>query len=175
MTLAAHWRRWKSWVWSRFQAKQLFLFLMNWPGRTSITWLIFHTRLRSSPTVWAHARAQFHLHKSFFRGVLCLRYNWDSSRLPSTYACNNSFTVEHSLSCPHSDSPILRHNELRNITASLLNEVCSNVSVEPYLQPLSGEQLSFRTSKERKVFTWIWLLLTFGRVKITAPFWYQGF
>ena len=32
--------------------------------------------------------------------------------------------------------PILRHNELRNITASMLSQVCPNVSVEPHLQPL---------------------------------------
>ncbi len=35
--------------------------------------------------------------------------------------------------------PTLRYNELRDMTASLLTEVCSNVATEPHLQPLSGE------------------------------------
>ena len=40
----------------------------------------------------------------------------------------------------------MRHNELRDITADLLQEVCSDVQVEPPLQPLSGEHLSLRTA-----------------------------
>ena len=32
--------------------------------------------------------------------------------------------------------PRLQHNELHDFTASLLSEVCYNVSVEPPLQPL---------------------------------------
>ena len=36
---------------------------------------------------------------------------------------------------------MLRHNELRNVTASVLQEVCHDVALEPPLQPLSGEQL----------------------------------
>ena len=35
----------------------------------------------------------------------------------------------------------LCHNEIRDMTASLLTEVCSNVATEPCLQPLSGENL----------------------------------
>ena len=34
---------------------------------------------------------------------------------------------------------MIRHNEIRDITASLLTEVCPNVAIEPPLQPLSGE------------------------------------
>ena len=36
----------------------------------------------------------------------------------------------------------IRHNEIRDITATLLTEVCSNVSTEATLQPLSGERMS---------------------------------
>jgi len=32
------------------------------------------------------------------------------------------------------------HNEVRYITASLLSEVCQGVTIEPYLQPLSGSR-----------------------------------
>ena len=43
------------------------------------------------------------------------------------------------MNCPTGDFPTIRHNELRDFTASLLSEVCHNVSVEPQLQPLTGE------------------------------------
>ena len=40
----------------------------------------------------------------------------------------------------------IRHNDIRDLTARLLTEVCPNVAIEPDLQPLSGETLSLRTS-----------------------------
>ena len=40
----------------------------------------------------------------------------------------------------------MRHNELQDITAQFLDKICPNVIVEPTLQPLSGESLSYRTS-----------------------------
>ena len=42
--------------------------------------------------------------------------------------------------------PILRHNEIRDLTVNLLTEVCHDVSVEPALQPLTGEMLSGASS-----------------------------
>ena len=55
-------------------------------------------------------------------------------------------SVEHALSCPFGGFPSIRHNELCDITAVLLSEVCHNVSVEPTLQPLSGEQFHYRSA-----------------------------
>ena len=40
----------------------------------------------------------------------------------------------------------MRHNEMRDITATLLTEVCHGVTTEPHLQPLSGESLSHRSA-----------------------------
>ena len=40
----------------------------------------------------------------------------------------------------------MRHNEVRDITATLLTEVCHGVSTEPNLQPLSGESMSHRSA-----------------------------
>ena len=40
----------------------------------------------------------------------------------------------------------MRHNEVRDITAVLLTEVCHGVMTEPHLQPLSGESLSYRST-----------------------------
>ena len=40
----------------------------------------------------------------------------------------------------------MRHNELRNLEAGLLNEVCRNVAIEPRLLPLTGEVLSLSSA-----------------------------
>jgi len=56
------------------------------------------------------------------------------------------WTVEHALSCPQGGFPSLQHNEVHDLTARMMTEVCNNVEVEPHLQPLSGESLSLRTA-----------------------------
>ena len=83
----------------------------------------------------------FALHKSAFRDALALRYGWSPVDLPSFSVCGKPFSVEHAISCPKGGFPILRHNEVRDFTASLLTEACSNVQVEPPLQKLTGEIL----------------------------------
>ena len=40
----------------------------------------------------------------------------------------------------------MTHNEVRDITATLLTEVCHGVITKPHLQPLSGESLSHRSA-----------------------------
>ena len=44
--------------------------------------------------------------------------------------------------------PSIRHNEVRDITAELLSEVCHDVEVEPHLQPLtlSDERFQQKTA-----------------------------
>ena len=88
----------------------------------------------------------FALHKGAFRDALCLRYGWRPPHLPSHCICRNSFTVENALICTRGGFPSIRHNELRDITAGLLTEVCHNVGTEPQLQPLSGEQLILQSA-----------------------------
>ena len=44
--------------------------------------------------------------------------------------------------CHTGDFPTIRHDEIRDITATLLTEVCHNVAPEPPLQSLSGEILN---------------------------------
>ena len=50
------------------------------------------------------------------------------------------------ISCSKGGFPSLRHNEVRDLTATMMSEVCSNVSTEPHLQPLTGEALCFKTA-----------------------------
>ena len=54
---------------------------------------------------------------------------------PSLCAGGAPFSVEHVLSCPKGGLPSLRHNEIRDLTTNLPTEICSQVCVEPELQP----------------------------------------
>ena len=88
----------------------------------------------------------FSLSKGSFRDALCLRYGWRPDHLPTQCVCGKPFDVDHALSCSRGGYTILRHNELRDVTASLLSEVCHDVQVEPPLIPLSGETLLGRSA-----------------------------
>ena len=66
----------------------------------------------------------------------------DASTFPSKCGCGSNFNVEHALSCAKGGFPTIRHNEIRDITASLLTEVCSEVCIEPELQPVTPNQLT---------------------------------
>ena len=58
----------------------------------------------------------------------------------------------------------IRHDEIRDITCSLLKEVCSDVTKEPLLQPLQGEEFNYKTAKVEQE----------ARVDISARgFWYR--
>ena len=84
----------------------------------------------------------FSLHKGAFRDAIALRYGWQPSNLPSTCACGSCFSVEHALSCPKGGFPTIRHNEIRDLTANLMTEVCHDVCIEPTLQLITGEVLT---------------------------------
>ena len=47
--------------------------------------------------------------------------------------------IEHALSCRYGGLPIRRHNEVRNLLASCLRKAGCDTTIEPQLQPLSGE------------------------------------
>ena len=86
----------------------------------------------------------FALHKGAFHDALALRYGWPPSETPSK--CGSNFSVEHALSCAKGGFPSIRHNEIRDLTATLLTEVCHDVCIEPGLQPISNEILTGPTT-----------------------------
>ena len=88
----------------------------------------------------------FDLQKGSFRDAMCLHYGWQLHHLPSQCVCGKEFDQEHAFSCPTGGLPTLRHNEIRDILASTLSEVCVGVVREPTLQPLSGETFQRRTT-----------------------------
>ena len=90
----------------------------------------------------------FALHKDDFCDALALHYGWSPKNLPVSCACGRSNNIEHALSCPNGAFPTIRHNDIRDLTAELMSEICHDVSTEPPLQPLSGESLSLRTTNQ---------------------------
>ena len=77
-----------------------------------------------------------------FAGATALQYNWTPSRSPTNCACRTSFSVKHALSNQKKGFPSLCQNEICDLTASLLTEVCNDVSVKPDLQIITGEVFS---------------------------------
>ena len=89
-------------------------------------------------TVLPLAEYGFTLNQAAFHDALALRYGWTPRDLPSTCDCGKQFSVQHALSCAKGGFTIVRHNEIRDVTASLLTDVCHDVCVEPDLQPVVG-------------------------------------
>eukprot|EP00117_Sycon_ciliatum_P007681 scpid108778/ scgid10686/ len=81
-----------------------------------------------------------------FPDSLSLRYGWHPHCLPSQCVCGAAFAVSHGFSCPTGGFPSIQHNEVRDITASVLKRVCPNVSIESHLQPITGELFNHRTA-----------------------------
>ena len=84
----------------------------------------------------------FNLNKREFRDAIKLRYDWPVDDIPSTCVCGDAFTVDHAMICKRGEFVTqVRHNELRDLEAELLNMVCTDVEIEPVLQDILGEQL----------------------------------
>ena len=90
--------------------------------------------------------------KWFLSGAIRIRYNVPLERLPTLCVWGGSFNLQHALSCSKGGLVITRHNELRNLTAEILGEVCKNVVIEPLLTPLMGKEFpkSSNTSKQAR-------------------------
>ena len=70
-----------------------------------------------------------------------MRYGWELASAQSHCVCGTSFSAEYAMICHHGGLTFIRYNELRNLIASWLHEVCHDVAVEPPLQPLTGEAI----------------------------------
>ena len=86
------------------------------------------------------------LNKQEFRDSLRLRCNMPLSDLPSKCVCGEKYTVCHALSCKKGRFVAQRHDGVRNLLTSLIGKVCTNVEVEPQLQPLDNERFNLRTA-----------------------------
>ena len=85
------------------------------------------------------------LNKGESRDALNLKYNRPIKGLLTKCPCGQNFNVTHAMNCKKGGFVIIRHNELRDFEANLLNKVCNDVEIEPKLQPLEGEQMTAST------------------------------
>ena len=81
----------------------------------------------------------YNLTKQEFWDAIKLQYNWPIPNLPSRCVCGEKYDVHHSMSCKKGGFITHRHNELRVLTAKLLEEVCKDVEIERMLTTLTGE------------------------------------
>ena len=84
------------------------------------------------------------LNKQQFWDSIRLRYGWPIPGLPVSCSCGEGFSVQHAMSCKKGGFVTLRHNEVRDITATLLSDLCKDVEIEPSLLTLNGEQHTMR-------------------------------
>ena len=88
----------------------------------------------------------FQLKKEEFRDALCLRYDWSLPNVPQYCSCEKQFSVNHAMTCHLGGFLCVRHNDIRDFTASLLMDVCHNVAAQPTLQSLNGETFFYLTA-----------------------------
>ena len=62
-------------------------------------------------------------------------------------SCSDEFDIDHVMVCRKGGFICIRHDEVRDLTAKMLKEVCRDVTVEPSLLPLNGEQFEHLTAK----------------------------
>ena len=88
----------------------------------------------------------FTFNKAEFSDALRMRYKHPLKNLPRFCVCSKPNSIDHALSCPNGGYTCLRHNQLRDLIAHWLTGVCKDVTSEPKLIPLSGEQLRYRSA-----------------------------
>ena len=88
----------------------------------------------------------FILNKTEFQDALRLRYVKPLANIPKNCACGKTNSIDHSLSCKMGGFVSLRHNQVRDLEAGMLSEVCKDVVVEPHLAPLTGERFFHKTA-----------------------------
>ena len=86
------------------------------------------------------------MNKQQFWDGISIRYGWPLSNLPTTYACDSKHNFQHSMSCKKGGLVSIRPNDIRQLTANILREVCNDVEEEGKLMPLTGEQLQYRSA-----------------------------
>ena len=84
----------------------------------------------------------FDLTKTKFRDGIALRYTWEGKNTPAICPCGKKFSLTHALHSAKGGYTHLRHNEIRDVFANLMDDVCHDVQIEPKLQSLDGEIFS---------------------------------
>ena len=60
-------------------------------------------------------------------------------KILSTCSCRSKMGSQHAMSCKKRGLITIRLNNLRNLTANQLTELCKDVDIEPQLPPTMGQ------------------------------------
>ena len=91
-------------------------------------------------------RYGFNLTKGEFRDGLCFRYSWEPTNTPAKCPCSQKFSLAHALHCPKGGYTFMRHNEIRDTFANLMDKVCHDVQIEPMVHELQEETFDNKTT-----------------------------
>ena len=69
-------------------------------------------------------------------------YQLPTPNLPTQYPCNEKFERQHAVLFKKEGLFTLPHNKLRDITGTLVQEVCHDVAIEPIRQPVTDNNLA---------------------------------
>lgn len=89
------------------------------------------------------------LNKQEFRDAICLRYGWKIPNTPLFCNCKKKNDVNHTLNCKLGGYVHMRHNNLRDLEAFILKEVCKDVRTEPGLLPVGNAEVNSRNLEEK--------------------------
>ena len=92
-------------------------------------------------TMLSITERSFELSKQQFWDSVRLSYGWEIANLP----CESKFDIQHSISCKKGGFVSIRQNDLRDLIARIVSEVCKDTEIEPKLLPLPGEEVHGRT------------------------------
>ena len=89
--------------------------------------------------VWVHVTCM----DWFFMDTLYEEMNMHSYH---ACACSKDMTLDHAMACPTGGYPLQRNDDLRDVIAGAMSEICPDVQTEPVLHSLTGEVLDGRTA-----------------------------
>jgi hypothetical protein len=87
--------------------------------------------------------------KRDFRDLIRMRYKFHIPDLPVECACGKPYSLDHSQTCPKGGFIALRHDEPKNLFGRLASRVFRDVEIEPNLDPLSGEELKYKSANRQ--------------------------
>ena len=70
-------------------------------------------------------------------------YGFDLNKQQFWDGISIQYDFQHSMNCKKGGLVSIHHNDIRDLTANILREVCNDVEVEAKLIPLTGEQLQY--------------------------------
>ena len=117
----------------------------------------------------------YDLNKQEFRDGICLRYSWRIPNTPSFCGCGDKNSIDHTLNCKLGGYVHMRHNNIRDLEAALLKNICKDVKVEPELLPLgnSGTESTNDAEKARldvsAIGIWSSMERTFLDIRVMHP------